>query len=278
MTKKTKPVYLLIAGILLLAVAIIFVFLLTQAYNTNVNNYTSTVDEISIRYPNAQNLESTKDNASPTEKASDDSLTTETVIRAKGLCIDKSGNVYDSKNNKYTVTDGHIAIVYEGNVYKVSIKEIKKVNPKIKKETSETTKKESENNSEDNQQNTIHRNENNTNNNSQTNATPITNSQQQVIGSVSVNQSQNVTTSQNKSPTENNVKMSYKSFTIEKGAIFNLELINAGNSVLWNTDREFLELVQPIGNRCSFKSIKVGTTKITAKYLGDIYHCTITII
>ncbi len=279
MKRKTKPIYLLIAGILLLVVAIIFVFLLTQAYNTNTNNNTATVEEVPIQHPNVQHYESTKDNASPTEEVDDNNtVAVDNVIRAKGLCVDKNGNVYDSKNNKYTVVDSHIAIVYEGNLYKISVKHIKEVNPKIKKETTEEKKPKATEKVEEVKQNTSNRNEVNTNN-SNTNSTSSDSSRPHSSGNISVNQSQNVTVEPNDNSTEqNSVKMNCISLTVNNGDTFNLKLLNAGNSVIWGANTEFIEPIQAIGNQCSFQALKDGTAQVKARYLGEIYYCTITII
>ena len=95
MVRKTKPIYLLIAGLLLLLVAIIFVFLLFQACNTTSPVVeVSSSDQTKPKYHNEYH--STVDSVSPTEEVTTNNTATDNVIHAKCLCADKSGNVYDA--------------------------------------------------------------------------------------------------------------------------------------------------------------------------------------
>lgn len=274
MTKKTKPIYLLIAGVLLLVVAIIFVLLLIQAYQTTASNTTSTRDIAPITYPNTiKDYESTKDFVSSTESNTEDTYNNvANVIHAKGIYVDKSGNVFDSNKIKYSIKDGYIAVVYEGQVYKISTKTIKELNPQKDDATNE--RKEEEKKEEQHPSNRSENTSPNTQNSSST-----SNNQPQTSDKINVNQSTNITVPHPQSNTsQNNVKINYKSMTVKKNTVFNLILINAGSDVLWVTDNKVIEPVQAIGNQCSFRAVRTGTIQIKASYLKNDYFCLVTVI
>ncbi len=265
MVRKTKPIYLLIAGLLLLLVAIIFVFLLFQACNTTSPIVeVSSSDQAKPKYHNEYH--STVDSVSPTEKVAISDTATDNVIRAKGLCADKKGNVYDANGNKYKSTDGYIAIVYEGNIYKISAKYIREKNPTDKKEEAETkattTPTEKEKNTTQ---------QNYPANNSSTNRNP------QVSSGVSVSQNGNVSKETTAQPATENIKMSYSALTVNCDTVFSLTLVGAEGDVVWGFENTCVEVVRPYGNHCNFNACKKGTVRVVAVYKGNRYYCTVTI-
>lgn len=267
MARKTKPVYLIIAGVLLFFVAVIFVFLLTQAYSANAINKSASIDQQEPKYHNQyKTSESIK--LEPTEKTIVDDRTIDNVIKVKGLCADKKGNVYDKNHNTYTVTDKHIAVVFEGEVYKIPVNHIQKVNPTIEDTKSSSKQSTSSTSAQDatEVQRDSYEYNNSTGTSSQTNDTVI------------VSQSQNVVRESNSQPdASKNIKMNYKALSVKNGSLFSLVLTGADSSVTWQIEDEYIQIYQSSGNQCSFTTLKKGTTQVIAKYKNTSYSCTITI-
>lgn len=267
MARKTKPIYLFIAGVLLLLVVLIFAFLLVQAYNANAVVRSATSDEEPMY--NNQYKDDVIAYTEPSEEGPTvDNLAVDNVIRIKGLCADKNEKVFDADNNTYTVTDGYIAVVYEGEVYKISVKYIREVSPaKEKTKTSSKTSEPSETKSESTK---------NANSDSrQTNSGWVSS---ETTGSVSVSQAQNVTRQTNGDLTaSDSVKMNYRALSVKANSLFSLVLTGADNSVSWQVEDSLVEIYQINGNQCSFTATKKGITQVVAQYKGESYYCTITI-
>ena len=265
MARKTKPIYLFIAGVLLLLVALIFAFLLLQAYNANAVAHTATADE-EPKYNNQYiDAESTAVVATQPKSSSSQH---DYVINAKGLCADSKGRVYDSEGIEYSVLNNCVAVVYEGNVYKISVGYIQKVNPlKEKKKTSskvaETVADRIEESQKSNESSRSH---------------IVEEPEEDVSTGISISQSQNISRpSGNGAVAQSNVKMSYKALTVKKDSLFSLVLNGADASVSWQAGSEIIEIYQKNGNQCSFKAVETGTTQVVAVYKGESYYCSITI-
>lgn len=290
MTNKTKPIYLIIAGILISFAIIIFIFLLVQTRNTvELNASESAIETQSAPKTSYKNR---VDYTEPTEETSCETTSQtsiDNVIRAKGLYRDKKDNVYDSDKNEYEVIDGNVFIVYQGNLYKIPVESLKIIKatekPKKKKvKATEPPKVENENNSSQH--------------NSYEYGSGFSNS------SVSVNQPNNVVKptskpkSDNKSKNKVNksdkvvkatekpkveskpeitVRMSYSSLGVKNGQLFSLALAGADNSVSWSVDGHFVKIINRSGNHCTFKANNCGASSVIAQYNGNTYSCYITI-
>lgn len=260
--RKTKTIYLIIGSTLLLLVLIVFIFLLVQAFNSKDIPSTATIDQTEPRYTNEYKVTEPETVTLSTETPTENVLIVDKIIKVKGLYVDKSGNVYDSDKNKYSKSDGYIAIVFEGEVYKISVKYIEKVNLKAKEE--EKTKATQRSDKKEDKKQSVSQS-----NNSQSNS-----------GNVSVSQSPNVSSKPNQKPqTQNsNVRLSTTSLTVPLGTSFWLTLQNAGSDVNWSSDANALSFNGNVGNQANFTAIRKGATTIVAHHSGKSYCCTITVV
>lgn len=267
--RKTKTIYLIIGCTLLLSVLIIFIFLLTQAFNTNASTSTTTATQTEPKYTNEYKIHATDTILQSTQPPTETTSEINNIIHVKGLYVDKSENVYDADDNKYSKADGYIAIVYEGEVYKISVKQIKEVNPKIKETKEKTKATEYSDEKEEQEQQSILQS-----NGSQTN-------QSQSSGNVNVSQKPNVTVKPNTEAQQQNkeIKLNCSTLTIPLGTTVMVHLKNADNGVVsWSFDNNALSCVQSEDNWASFESKRKGTTQLIAKHLGKSYYCTITTV
>lgn len=263
MTNKTKPVYLIIAGILISFVAVIFVFLLIETRNTVEINASESATETQSK-PRTS-YKNRVDYTEPTEETTVETTpqtSVDNVIRAKGLYRDKKDKVYDSDKNKYETTDGYVFVVYQGNLNKIPVEALEVVEPtekpkKKKEKATETPKVQSENTSSQNNSYNYNIEDSNS--------------------SVSITQSSNVTRPTSKPKKENTIKMNYSSLGVSKGDLFSIVLTGADSSVSWSADGTFIKIYQTNGNQCTFKAHKKGSASVIAQYKGNTYSCRITI-
>lgn len=260
--RKTKTIYLIIGCTLLSLVLIIFSFLLVQAFDSKDISETVTIDQTEPRYTNEYKVTEPETITPSTEEPTANISIIDKIIKVKGLYVDKSGNVYDSDKNKYSKSDGYIAIVSEGEVYKISVKYIEMVNLKTKEE--EKTKATERSDKKEDEKQSISQS-----NNSQSNS-----------GNVSVSQSPNVSSKPSQKPqTQNsNVRLSTTSLTVPQRTTFCLTLQNASSNVKWSADANALSFNGSVGNQASFTAIKKGSTSVVVNHSGKSYYCTITVV
>lgn len=264
MTNKTKPVYLIIAGILISLVAVIFVFLLVETRNTVEISVSESATETQSK-PRTS-YKNRVDYTEPTEETvyeTTSQTSVDNVIRAKGLYRDKKDKVYDSDKNKYEVIDGNVFIVYQGNLHKIPVEELEVVQPtekskKKKQKATEPPKAQSENTSS---QNNYYSGSSNS--------------------SGSVSQSNNVvkptSKPKNESKPKNTVRMNYSSLSVKKGETFSLVLSGATSGVSWGADGYIVQILSQNGSHCAFTAQNRGSASVIATHNGNSYSCYVTI-
>ena len=251
MGQRTKPVFLIIAGVLLTIVALIFAFLLIQANGAVNKNISDEATKIQV-----ETTSSTIKSTDPTEETVSET-TTETsidnVIRAKGLHRDKKNKVYDKAGNKYTTNDNSVAIVYLGTLYKVPVDSLEVKETKKKSKTKETTAPTSAPQRVD---------------------TPTPNG-----GNVHVSQKENVEKPkvEDAEKEEVEVKMNYSLLVVKPESVFSLTLTGADGAVEWSYDESMFTLYQANGNQCTFIAKKRGIRNIFATHKGRDYLCVISV-
>ncbi len=290
MMNKTKPVYLIIAGILISFVVIIFAFLLIQTRNTvEINASESATETQSVPRTSYKNR---IDYTEPTEETileTTSQTAIDNVIRAKGLYRDKKNKVYDSDKNKYEVINGNVLVVYQGNLYKIPVETLDVIKPtekskKKKTKATEPTKVQSENTNSQN--NSYHYNSGSGNSsaniNQQNNAVkPTSKPKAESQLKKPATQKDNVVKPTSKpkaeSQPDSNVRMNYSSLGVKKGQMFSLALIGADNSVVWSVDGHFVKVVNRSGNHCTFTASNCGSVSVIARHNSNTYSCQINI-
>lgn len=75
-----------------------------------------------------------------------------------------------------------------------------------------------------------------------------------------------------------NIKLSYKSISINRYQNLTLTLLNAKGKVKWEiSDSNILKTIKSFDNKCMFKAVNVGKATITAIYDNKKYDCTVTV-
>lgn len=204
------------------------------------------------------------------------------IIRDEGLIIDSNGNVVDADGVIYTVVNGAIKIMHNGNIYTVSVSTIRDFNSSADTVSDkDTASSKSDINNDINNSNSSSGNVPQKREQTQSAASETPNIPQQPVVSETPEVVQRPTSKPNGSENKevsSDIRMNYRSLTVNKGDIFNLTLIGAGNSVNWNVSEGIVRLYEKDGNKCSFVAQQSGSTEISALYNGQKYICLINII
>lgn len=302
MSRKLKPQFLVIGIILSIAVAGLFIFLFILVSNKTNNAYTETqvasTIETTAPFQSEENEPYTV-YYEPSTVHEPESL--EQIIINEGLRVN-NGKVTNADGVEYTVSSGAIKIIYNDNLYTISVDMIKKVTepateePSTEKPTEKATekpKKSQKSSSSVNSSKTNKSSSNNTNsqssyNNNSNSAnsnyyTPSPQVQEPVIEQPAAEKPVQKPTERPKGNNSSNtvdksIHLNYKALTINRDLIFTLTLTGANNNVVWYiSDKSIVNEYEKSGNQCSFKTVSKGQTNVTANYNGTNYTCTITV-
>ncbi|MCH5300758.1 MAG: hypothetical protein J1E56_05500 [Ruminococcus sp.] len=313
MSRKLKPQFLVIGIILGIAVVGLFIFLFILVSNKTSNAYTETQPTSTIGATAPVQLTETEPDDIYQEYSTEpytvyqkhstipEPESLEQIIINEGLRVN-NGKVINADGIEYTVNFGAIKLIYNDNLYTISVDMIKKVTeladeePTTEKPTEKATEKPKKsqkssssasssktNKSSSNNTNSQSSYNNNSNSANSNNYTPSPQVQEPVIEQPAVEKPVQKPTEKPKGNNSNNtvdnsIRLNYKSLTINKDSIFTLTLSGANNNVAWYiSDRSIISEYEKSGNQCSFKTISKGQTTVTANYNGTNYICTITV-
>lgn len=278
MSRKLKPQFKILGIIISIAVIGIFVFLfILVSDKTNTSDtYTQTVLEtettIPIQLTETEPVTYYHESVTIPEPES-----LEQIIVNEGLRV-RNGKVTNADGIEYTVNSGSIKLIYNDNLYTISVDMIKKVTePATEKPTQKPTQKPTEK-ATATKKSSSSASSSKTNSNSYSSSssqssnsyTPSPQLQEPIIEQPAVEKPVQRPTEKPKgnnssSNVDNSIHMNYKSLTINRDTIFTLTLSGVINNVVWYiSDSSIINEYEKSGNQCSFSAESKGQAKVMA--------------
>ena len=108
--RRTKPIFLILAGICLVVMMVLLILLVVNLYNDSAD-YMRTTEAENDKYISADTNEA---------------LTTEDIVQLYGFYFDEQGKIFDKNGIQYVRYDDTIRVIHESIFYSVPIEDIKK--------------------------------------------------------------------------------------------------------------------------------------------------------